>query len=141
MKTKHTSSVFSTKNGNSYTYSEKNKSFLYCHPVIREIDICYNAYKNNTDKLKDEVKSKFPNEDISYYLNKYLFLKNKNYFSKKPEVNLKGRISSQLIKSVLANSSLLTFEVTDRCNLKCKYCGYGEFYKVDRLFGKFLEFT
>lgn len=28
----------------------------------------------------------------------------------------------------LANLRQITFEVTDACNLKCKYCGYGEFY-------------
>lgn len=32
------------------------------------------------------------------------------------------------IRYALANLPLLTFEVTDACNLKCKYCGYGEFY-------------
>lgn len=32
------------------------------------------------------------------------------------------------IRHALANLPLLTFEVTDACNLKCKYCGYGEFY-------------
>lgn len=30
----------------------------------------------------------------------------------------------------LANLKQLTFEVTDACNLKCKYCGYGEFYNT-----------
>ncbi len=29
----------------------------------------------------------------------------------------------------LSNLQQLTFEVTDACNLKCKYCGYGEFYE------------
>jgi uncharacterized protein len=28
----------------------------------------------------------------------------------------------------LANLKQITFEVTDVCNLKCTYCGYGEFY-------------
>ncbi|MDR1345830.1 MAG: radical SAM peptide maturase [Bacteroidales bacterium] len=28
----------------------------------------------------------------------------------------------------LSNLHQLTFEVTDACNLRCKYCGYGEFY-------------
>ncbi|GHT49143.1 hypothetical protein AGMMS49982_01940 [Bacteroidia bacterium] len=28
----------------------------------------------------------------------------------------------------LANLRQITFEVTDACNLKCTYCGYGEFY-------------
>lgn len=32
------------------------------------------------------------------------------------------------IKYQLANLRQLTFEVTDACNLKCKYCSYGEFY-------------
>lgn len=29
----------------------------------------------------------------------------------------------------LSNLKQLTFEITDSCNLNCKYCGYGEFYK------------
>jgi uncharacterized protein len=37
-------------------------------------------------------------------------------------------ITSDTIKYQLANMRQLTFEVTDACNLKCKYCGYGEFY-------------
>jgi uncharacterized protein len=28
----------------------------------------------------------------------------------------------------LANLPQLVFEITDVCNLKCKYCAYGEFY-------------
>jgi uncharacterized protein len=45
------------------------------------------------------------------------------------------------IQSQLSNLSLLTFEVTDACNLKCKYCGYGEFYDdYDKREDKFLPF-
>jgi len=32
------------------------------------------------------------------------------------------------IRYQLANLKQLTFEVTDACNLQCKYCGYGEMY-------------
>lgn len=32
------------------------------------------------------------------------------------------------IRQQLLNLRQLVFEVTDNCNLKCKYCGYGEFY-------------
>lgn len=32
------------------------------------------------------------------------------------------------INNSLLNLNQLVFEVTDNCNLKCKYCGYGEFY-------------
>jgi uncharacterized protein len=37
-------------------------------------------------------------------------------------------ITSEHIISALANLPQITFEITDACNLKCKYCGYGEFY-------------
>lgn len=37
-------------------------------------------------------------------------------------------ISSEQIKRAIANIPQLVFEVTDACNLKCKYCAYGEFY-------------
>ena len=36
----------------------------------------------------------------------------------------KSNISYQL-----SNLRQIVFEVTDACNLKCKYCGYGEFYE------------
>jgi uncharacterized protein len=37
-------------------------------------------------------------------------------------------LNADTIKHLLANLKQLTFEVTDACNLRCKYCGYGEFY-------------
>ena len=37
-------------------------------------------------------------------------------------------ITSDSIKYQLSNLRQITFEITDACNLKCKYCGYGEFY-------------
>lgn len=41
---------------------------------------------------------------------------------------MKKHLTPNHIRHALANLPLLTFEVTDACNLKCKYCGYGEFY-------------
>lgn len=41
----------------------------------------------------------------------------------------------------LINLKQLTFEVTDACNLKCKYCGYGDFYETHgKREDKFLKF-
>jgi uncharacterized protein len=41
---------------------------------------------------------------------------------------MKQYINPNNIHFALANMHQLVFEVTDACNLKCKYCGYGEFY-------------
>jgi uncharacterized protein len=37
-------------------------------------------------------------------------------------------LKSTDINIILANLYQLVFEITDACNLKCKYCSYGEFY-------------
>lgn len=37
-------------------------------------------------------------------------------------------LENDIIEKNLMNLGQITFEVTDACNLKCKYCGYGEFY-------------
>ena len=37
-------------------------------------------------------------------------------------------LNSDTIRRQLANLKQLTLETTDACNLRCKYCGYGEFY-------------
>ncbi len=37
-------------------------------------------------------------------------------------------ITSEEIKSALINLRQITFEVTDICNLRCRYCGYGDLY-------------
>lgn len=38
-------------------------------------------------------------------------------------------VNSENIIYSLANMRQLVFEVTDACNLKCKYCAYGEMYE------------
>lgn len=42
---------------------------------------------------------------------------------------MKDYIVPEQILNSLANLPQLVFEVTDACNLKCKYCAYGEFYE------------
>ena len=42
---------------------------------------------------------------------------------------MKEYISSSTIESNLANLRQVVFEVTNACNLKCKYCAFGELYE------------
>ncbi|MCE9108380.1 MULTISPECIES: radical SAM peptide maturase [Bacteroides] len=41
---------------------------------------------------------------------------------------MKEYLSPGDVKRCLANTPQVTFEVTDACNLRCEYCGYGKFY-------------
>ena len=39
-----------------------------------------------------------------------------------------GKLTSKEVLRGIANTPQITFEITDACNLKCEYCGYGKFY-------------
>jgi uncharacterized protein len=41
---------------------------------------------------------------------------------------MKQYLKANDIKRCLANTPQITFEITDACNLRCEYCGYGKFY-------------
>lgn len=51
------------------------------------------------------------------------------------------RITEKDVLSSIINLKQLTFEVTDACNLKCKYCSYGDLYVgYDRRKSTFMTF-
>ena len=39
-----------------------------------------------------------------------------------------GTLTTQDVFRGIANTPQITFEITDACNLRCEYCGYGKFY-------------
>ncbi len=41
---------------------------------------------------------------------------------------MKEFLTADMVRTSLANMGKLTFEVTDACNLQCRYCGYGKLY-------------
>lgn len=41
---------------------------------------------------------------------------------------MSAHLTAEQIRSALANTPQITFEVTDACNLRCEYCAYGKLY-------------
>lgn len=67
-------------------------------------------------------------------------MNNINIVSKKEPI-LIDELKSNDILHQLINLEQLTLEVTDACNLKCKYCGYGNLYNThDKRENLFLNF-
>jgi len=62
-----------------------------------------------------------------YYSCKYHFLQ-EHHLLDKEQIEFSTNYSAELIRQNLACLRQLLIEVTDSCNLRCKYCGYGEFY-------------
>lgn len=74
----------------------------------------------------------------------FMFYKNEleDSFFLKDEITFKTDYSPDAIKMNLANLRQLLIEVTDACNLQCKYCGYGDLYaNYDKRDAKLQQFA
>lgn len=114
--------IITTSKNNKYLYEEETGFLsLLCG------DLCDNL-KENKVSLIDEKKLK--------YLEKY------GLINRKPISADKFRyLKTEDIEDAIFNTHQIIFEVTDRCNLKCRYCGYGDFYSnYDERLGKDMSF-
>lgn len=138
-----------TTNGNRYLYNSSNKSFLFCHPLLSYF---INAYQNNRQIYSEEElpkvlhlnsKINFDEDEIKYYHKKFTHLFRFGFIGPWSTDDLfQTDLSSEVTDNTLANISNIVFEVTDTCNLKCKYCGYGEFYNdYDSRANLFMDFS
>jgi len=135
--------LFTTNIGNTYMYSFNKNYFLYIHPIIKYL---YNQDKNfdnqnnsvNTVTETIDIHETYSVNEIKYYTKKYEFLKHSGFFSginRNSYIN--GQITPSDVESELANLKTLVFEVTEKCNLNCAYCFYGDDYKAhDSRFNK-----
>lgn len=130
--------LLNTLSKNKYFYDLKVNRIFLCHPVFHYLlklktkgtNLGNWIEKLSSEYIKIENYGCFSKKEIAYYYKKILLLLNNGYFSKpKREKILNRRVTSDAIKKQLANIKQITFEVTDSCNLKCKYCGYGKYYK------------
>ncbi len=103
---------FTTDSGNSYCYSDKHGDFLLLPSFSSDSITSEGLHSDNTD---------------NYYRQKLNFWKENGVFEIDSQ-NIETEYNTKYIEMNLANLRQLLIEVTDSCNLSCKYCGYGEFY-------------
>ena len=108
---------FQLQNRNTYLFVNRGdfKYVMTVHPkMVRYLfgdEIKTKGHADTSDdiyyKRKAEyIKSKLPDEDHSF----------------------SGRIHPSQVEEAFLNVNQIVFEVTDRCNLNCTYCGYGGLY-------------
>lgn len=125
--------IFTTShNGNSYYLDIKKQFVGYAHPILFFVDNYlkkHGSFDNIPDVVDFDGIGHVKKETIQYYIRKHNFLTQHgfNINNKKGEI-FDGTITTDMINYEIANLSQLTFEVTDSCNLNCKYCGYNDLY-------------
>jgi len=141
--------VFESNGGNKYVHDSKNRQTILCHPILHyllqlkeagtEPVQWFRQWKENSIAIDNYGNA--AREDIRYYLRKYSMLRENGFFDTlDQEATLDVVITAADIERILANTKIVTFETTDKCNLKCAYCGYGKFYEnYDRRENKNLD--
>jgi uncharacterized protein len=109
-----TTLFFKTNQGHSYYLDTRLQIIGLCNPIFSKT----NPKSKSFDQNKNE---------LNYYNRKKKYLSKFGLFENYERNNF-IRINSSNIQKWLANTDQIVFEVTDSCNLKCSYCGYGEFY-------------
>jgi hypothetical protein len=108
---------------NHFITSKKGHSY-YCNTDHPLVNLCNSLLINVLSGEKETIinaEEREYYEKKSEYLTSLLF--NKADSGKKMEF---VDIDPSIIEDNIINLKQIVFEVTDACNLKCKYCGYAE---------------
>lgn len=108
--------ICETLDGNTYLYSVRDKMYLYVPKGMKSFIVDDNCEVREDNQISSE-----------YYFAKLDFLK-KNTLRYKENHNMTTSYDPHSILYNLANMRSLVIEVTDACNMACKYCGYRDLY-------------
>lgn len=118
--------VFVDKSGNHYLYSYSKKRLIYISEILYEIAKGYivNKYLIPVELLL----SKYSEEAVRKSIDKFHTLNNKGYFENIENKFVTSMTSNELPVSLYKINNI-AFELTQKCNMRCVYCFYGDLYK------------
>ncbi len=129
--------VFSTAGGSLFLYSPSRKQFLLCHPLLKYII----EADHSPGKLREWEKrvrasgyfflqgyGRFTSDEVFHQLKRYRFLASRGYFKSRKLPDWQGRLSPAKVASNLSATKQIIFEVTEDCNLSCRYCAFSKYY-------------
>lgn len=122
-----------------YIHENKSKFLFSVHPLIVAF---YLAFDKDEPDMLQKSKEKYPIQEMNLYYQQYLFLKAYFLIHSEKQRACYLPINGIVVKNCFDNVNHLIFEVTDKCNLQCVYCAYGEcYFSYDRRNCKNLDFS
>ncbi len=126
------------ENDQAFIYETYTNSILKVQPVI--LGIIDDSFKLNDASIQNKYKHEFAPNDIEEALAGIKNLKEQNVLSdfRIPSLSISGKNKTlEKVKSkILGNMTQLVFNVTEECNLRCRYCIYSGTYKKRRSHNK-----
>lgn len=123
---------FQTKH-HKYIYDVHTSEILQVDDITYDIFSCSDNILD-AEAIKDRIADKYPKEEVECRLAKISGLAEKeSLFSTRRPHGLKTALDAAELKKYLdSKASHLILNVTEDCNLRCKYCIYSGTYKYHR---------
>lgn len=125
------SSIFfkSKVSGQTYLYDFNTCLLTAADPMIETIfNIDKQIEKTVYEKSYEQKEKQDNKKKENYYRKKYQYLKKYGLFGQLTEKYCFPNFTPNTFEAEMLNTQQIIFEVTDSCNLNCKYCGYGDLY-------------
>ncbi len=111
---------FKSKYGNQYFFDSFKNKVHYCKDGLR--DVIESNIENSL--LVKKINSNSSNYNIVLFES----LKSNGYFRNDKRIINDFAINCHHVQDALENINQITFETTEKCNLRCKYCSYSDLY-------------
>lgn len=117
--------VFTDTKGNDYFYSFTRKKILYINKLLSAM---IKVYLEKGIVAEDSYwRETFSEIEIDKNIKKLFFLIDNKYFDP-VKSEFKPHVESLEIENSLCEVKHISFELTQKCNLDCVYCCYGDLY-------------
>ena len=120
--------VFSDINNFYYLYSFKKREMLSITNVLYDICNLYLNYDFSLSQIKKELHSKYIKQDLMEGCNDFEYFNKHGYLDTIERSRIISYIPPASIEQRKSNIKVITFELTQKCNLECTYCVYGDLY-------------
>lgn len=107
-------------------YSFRKKKLCYLNEIVYDFVKLY-VSGFDFDSIVESVKSKCTPKELDNAKQQFLFFLNNSFLIDTNSHKL-SHLTSDGIKNDISNVNVITFETTQKCNLNCYYCTYGELY-------------
>jgi len=108
-----------------YIHENKSKYLFPLHPLITAF---YLAYEGKSPEMLQKIKDTYSAQESDIYYRQYLFIKEHFINNSKTYKPCYGHINDTMVENSFNSVRHIVFEVTDKCNLQCVYCAYGDCY-------------
>jgi len=119
---------FSDIENNHYLFSSYKRQLIYLDSCLYELCLLYWEKHNSLAEIDNLLSERYLNNEIEDALKMFELLCKNDYF-KSHTPNIIHDFNFQEFD--YSDLKTVTFEVTQRCNLRCKYCINGDMYNHD----------